>query len=113
VRVRSADQVHRDIGIDEDQPWYPRSISLSICSMSAVGNEYFATRRTAFNLVSGSITARLARASRRVRRTHSPTVKRSRLAKRWMPTFGIGKQHLKTLAHRVSIEWSLAEYPTW
>lgn len=32
-------QVHRDVGVDEDQPWYPRSISLSICSNSPVGNE--------------------------------------------------------------------------
>jgi hypothetical protein len=84
VRMGRSNQVHRNVGIDEDQRSYPRSISLSICSKSAVGNEYCAPRRTAFNFDSASITGRIARASRSARRTHSPTVKRSRLARRWM-----------------------------
>ena len=84
MRMRRSHQVHRDVGIDEDQIPYPRSISVSIWLTSAVGNAYSAPRRTAFTLISGSVTDRRARASRSARRTHSPTVKCSRLASCWM-----------------------------
>jgi hypothetical protein len=50
-----------------------------------------APRRTAFNFVSGSITGRAARASRSTRRTHSPTIRRSRLAKRWMSDMSVSR----------------------
>jgi hypothetical protein len=52
--------------------------------MSAVGSEYLTARRTAFNFVSGSAEGRPARASRSALRTHSPTVRCSRPAKRWI-----------------------------
>src|ERR1039457_4495956 len=84
VGMCCADQVHGDIRIDDNQLRYPRSISLSIWSISAVGNASFAACRTALSLVSGSISGPPARASCRTRWTHSPTVKRSRLAKRWI-----------------------------
>lgn len=85
VRMCGSDRVHRDVGIDKDRRWrYPRSISSSIWPRPAVGNEYVAARRTAFNFASGSIAGRLLRASRSTRRTHSPTVRRSRFARRRM-----------------------------
>jgi len=65
VRMACTHQIHRNIGVDEDQSWYPRSISLNICSRSAVGNAYWAPRRRAFNFVSGSITGRRARLTKR------------------------------------------------
>jgi hypothetical protein len=74
VRMRGPDQ----------EPSYPRPISLSISATSPVGNEYPAARRTAFNFVSGSPLGRVARASVSTRRTHSLTVRRSRSARRWM-----------------------------
>ena len=39
VRMGGPNKIHWNIRIDEDQPSYPRSISASIWSMSAVGNE--------------------------------------------------------------------------
>src|SRR5206468_9088737 len=43
MRMRSADQIHRNVRVDEDhrcRPRYPASISFSIWSMSAVGAEW-------------------------------------------------------------------------
>jgi len=48
VRPRSAHQIHRDVGINQNHGWpalYPRSISASIVSISAVGDSCFAAAR--------------------------------------------------------------------
>ena len=52
--IRYMGQVHGDVGIDEDQPWNPRSISFSICSISVVGNEYCIARRSTFSVTTSS-----------------------------------------------------------
>lgn len=111
VRIGRSHQVHRNVGIDEDQPWYPRPISLSICFRSAVGKEYCAPRRTGFSFVSGSITGRAARASRSTRRTHGSDVTLGQALD--VGHLDIGKHHLKALTHRVSttsrpLSWCVA-----
>src|SRR5215470_260526 len=85
IRMRCTNQVHRDVGIDEDHgsfPVYPVSISASIVSMSAVGNEYSAATRMASSFWETLPEGSCRRAAISAWRTHSAIdIRRARAAR--------------------------------